>query len=142
MFNERSNTNPFCRTMQQLSVTISLFKTDPSTLVKLISITEAFVNSARWSISSFFEILLTLKWIKCIPLFLNIRHLIPLFVISLSKVVFSPANRKITITKRKVIPHLLSIIMTGPQFKLRSPAGITISWKYDLYLCKWVLDRA
>lgn len=37
---------------------------------------------------------------------------------------------------------LLYIIVIGPGFKLMFPADIRINLKHELYLFKWILDRA
>ena len=55
-----------------------------SSFVSMMPVTEVFSYFARWGISSRFgKRLLTLKWIKCILLFLNMLPLLPLFELSL-----------------------------------------------------------
>lgn len=96
--------------LKRLKTAISLFKTNPSSFVLLIPITSAFGYYAGWQISSIFvEGILMLQLIKYNLLFLNMFHLLPLFEVCLSKLVWfsSPVNWKITVTKKEVIPHVI-----------------------------------
>ena len=95
--------------------------------------------------SIFVKRVLPFKWIKCIPLFLSILLLSPLFELLMSILNWYSARstERFQLEKERS-SHMLFLrsILIGPGFKFMSPAIIRLNLQYDLNLFKWTIDRA